>query len=288
MSLPAATRATVEALVRTQRQRDEPEEPRVIGVQARPEWSEPASFSLEGETIRVVPCRSALEVRVELVERSDPGEWLMLLTDRDSRDLGIRIGRLARRRLESIDAWSAVAGSFEARGVDAALRRTPDLAGALLDHRPPAGYPPVSGSILDSDTAWTAFAERVLGLEGLDRDPEVSVLEWLSSGDAAVALGAVTEPLAEAWWEWLTERVGAVALFGRSLAASGRADHAIALGLCARMLLLAQDVETAKVHGRFEQLAGAKLDDLSLQQVVEAAERAAQPRDLRTRRSAAR
>ena len=220
-------------------------------------------------------------MRVELVERDDPAEWLVLLTDRDERDLGRDVlDRLARRRLESIDSWSAVAASFEARGVDAALRRTPDLAGALLDHRPPAGYPPVSGSILDRDTAWTSFAERVLGIEGLDRDPEVSVLEWLSSGDAAVALAAVSEPLAEAWWEWLAERVGAVASFGRALSASGRADLAIAFGLCARVLLGEQDVETAKVHGRFEQLAGAKLDDISLQQVVEAAERAAQPRDL--------
>ena len=56
------------------------------------------------------------------------------------------------------------------------------------------------------------------------RDPEVSVLEWLSSGDAAVALAAVSEPLAEAWWEWLAERVGAVASFGRSLSAAARAD----------------------------------------------------------------
>ena len=120
---------------------------RVIGVHARPEWAEPASFTLEGEPIRVVPCRSALEVRVELVERDDPAEWLVLLTDRDERDLGRTCSTGSQDdRLESIDSWSAVAASFEARGVDAALRRTPDLAGALLDHRPPAGYPPVAGS----------------------------------------------------------------------------------------------------------------------------------------------
>ena len=125
MSLPAATRATVEALVRTQRQRADPdaEACRVIGVQARPEWAGPSSFPVEGRPSgSPVPIRA--RGRAELSDRSDPDEWLVLLTDRDPRDLGIDVmARLARRRLQSIDAWTAVAASFDARTV------TPPCAG---------------------------------------------------------------------------------------------------------------------------------------------------------------
>lgn len=281
MNLPAASRATIEALVRGQRLRDEQRPTRVIGVQARTDWIGPASFAVDGESVRVVPCRSALEVRSQLAERDDPAEWLVLLTDRDERDLGRDVlVRLARRRLEPIDAWSAVAGSFGALGVETSLRRIPDLAGALLEHRPPTGYAPIVGTVLDRDTAWTAYADRVLGLAALDRDPAVGVLEWLSSGDAAVTLAAVSPQLADEWWEWLTERVGVIAPFARSLVTGGRSSDAIAFGLCARLLLGSNDVETARVHGRYEQLAGLKLDDLSLAHVVDAAERACQPRDL--------
>ena len=134
--------------------------------------------------------------------------------------------------------------------------------------------------MLDRDTAWAAFAERVLGVTGIDRDPALAVLEWLASGDAAVGLAAVSDSLAEGWWAWLEAKIGAVAGFGRALAAAGRPADAIALGLCARLVLNADDVETAKVHGRFEQVVGTKLDDQSLAVVVEAAERSAQPRDL--------
>lgn len=283
MTLPAATRATVEALVRTHRQRADPdvETCRVIGVQARPEWQGPQSFPVEGETVRVAPCRSVLEVRVELADRADPDEWLVLVTDRDERDLGLDVmARLARRRLQSIDTWTAVAAAFNARTVDPAVRRTPDLASALLEHRPPSGYPPVVGTVLDRDTAWTALAERVLGVDGLDRDPAHAVLEWLASGNAAVGLAAISDSLADGWWGWLETHIGPVARFGRALATAGRPADAIALGLCGRVVLNADDVETAKVHGRFEQVVGAKLDDGSLTAVVEAAERAAQPRDL--------
>ena len=97
----------VEALVRTQRSapaRMEKTLPRVIGVQARPDWQEATSFDCRRGPVRVAPCRSALEVRAELVESDDPAAWLVVLTDREQRELGLDVlARLARRRLHSID-----------------------------------------------------------------------------------------------------------------------------------------------------------------------------------------
>jgi hypothetical protein len=217
-----------------------------------------------------------------LAERGDPSEWLVILTDRDERDLGVDVvGRLERRRLHTLEPWMAVAASFGAQGVDPALRIVPELAAALLEHRPPSGYQPTAGTVLDRDTAWLAFAQYALGLVGIERDPQAAVLSWLSSNTAEVALAGVATNLAQSLWQWLDERAGVVATFGSTLLASGRGREATALGLCARLLLDAKDAPTARVHGRFDHIVGMKLDDeASLVAIAETAERSAQPGDL--------
>jgi hypothetical protein len=239
-------------------------------------------LTVDGEAVRVVGCPSTLAVRAELVEHDDPSEWLVILTDRDERDLGVDvIGRLARRRLHTLEPWTAIAAFFGAQGVDPALRAVPELAAALLEHRPPSGYPRAAGAVLDSDTAWLAFCEYMVGLVGLERDPQAAVLTWLSSSTAEVALSGVTLSVREAFWQWLNERAGVVAPFGSKLLEAGRGRDAIALGLCARLFLHAEDNVTVRALGNFDQIVGLKLDDeASLTVIAEVAERSAQPDDL--------
>ena len=281
MTAPAASPSALEAIVREQRQRSSDGRSRVVGVRAKPSW-EGGPLTVDGESVRVVACASALAVRAELAERDDPSEWLVILTDRDPRDLGVDVmSRLARHRLHTLDAWLAVCVSFGARELDPALRAIPELAVALLEHRPPSGYPPTAGAVLDRDTAWLAFAQHVLGLVGIERDPEAAVLSWLSSSTAEVALAGVGTAVTQSFWQWLDERAGVVASFGSALLTSGRGREAIALGLCARLLLDASDAATARVHGRFDHIVGMKLDDdAALLALAEAAERSAQPADL--------
>ena len=281
MTAPAASPSALEAIVREQRQRSSDGRSRVVGVRAKPSW-EGGPLTVDGESVRVVACASALAVRAELAERDDPSEWLVILTDRDPRDLGVDVmSRLARHRLHTLDAWLAVCVSFGARELDPALRAIPELAVALLEHRPPSGYPPTAGAVLDRDTAWLAFAQHVLGLVGIERDPEAAVLSWLSSSTAEVALAGVGTAVTQSFWQWLDERAGVVASFGSALLTAGRGREAIALALCARLLLDASDAATARVHGRFDHIVGMKLDDdAALLALAEAAERSAQPADL--------
>jgi hypothetical protein len=281
VTLSAASPAAIEAIVREQRLRSGDGRGRVIGVRAQPTWTA-GPLTVDGELVRVVGCGSTLAVRAELVEQGDLSEWLVILTDRDVRDLGVDVvGRLARRRLHTLEPWMAVAASFSAQGVDPALRTVPELAAALLEHRPPAGYPPTAGAVLERDTAWLAFAQHVLGLSGIERDPQAAVLSWLSSNTAEVALAGVAPTLTESFWKWLGERAGAVAPFGLTLLTSGRGREATGLGLCARLLVDSRDAVTARVHGRFDHIVGMKLDDdATLLAIAEAAERSAQPADL--------
>ncbi len=237
MTAPAATPSALEAIVREQRQRSSDGRSRVVGVRAQPTW-EAGPLTVDGESIRVVGCASALAVRAELAERDDPSEWLVILTDRDPRDLGVDVmSRLTRHRLHTLDAWLAVCVLFGARELDPALRAVPELAVALLEHRPPSGYPPTAGAVLDRDTAWLAFAQHVLGLVGIERDPQAAVLSWLSSSTAEVALAGAGTGVTQSFWPWLDERAGVVAPFGSALLTSGRGREATALGLCARLLL---------------------------------------------------
>ena len=281
MTLPVASSSALEVVVRGERQRSSNGGGRVIGVRAQPVW-ESGPLLVDGEPVRVVGCASALAVRAELAERDDPSEWLVILTDRGARDLGVDVlGRLARRRLHTLEPWMAVAASFNAQGIDPALRAVPELAAALLEHRPQSGYSPTPGTVLDRDTGWLAFCQHVLGLVGLEQDPQAAVLSWLSSNTAEVALTGVATSLAEAFWEWLGERAGVVATFSSALLVSGRGREATALGLCARLLLDAKDAATARIHGRFDNSIGMKFDeDAMLSAIAEAAERAAQPADL--------
>lgn len=279
MSLPTATRSSLEAIVREHQQRSTDARDRVIGVRARPAWAEPP-FSLEGDPVRIVGCASSLAVRAELAERDDPTEWLVILTDRDERDLGADVlGRLVRRRLHTLDPWNAVAASFGATGFDPSLRKLPELADALLEHRPASGYARTSGAVLDRDTAWLAFCEQVVGLRGLDRDPQSALLTWLSASHADALVTGLGERLGDGLWAWLHDRVGDVAAFAAKLLQSGRGRDAIALGLSARLLLGHDDQVTSRVRGRFEAITGTKLTDAALASLAGAAERSSEDAD---------
>ncbi|MCP9485023.1 MAG: BREX-2 system phosphatase PglZ [Gaiellaceae bacterium MAG52_C11] len=248
-------------------------------MRALPAWTEPP-FSLEGDPVRVVGCPSSLAVRAELAERDDPTEWLVILTDRDERDLGADVlGRLVRRRLHTLDPWNAVAASFGATGFDSSLRKLPELASALLEHRPPSGYARTPGAVLDRDTAWLAFCEHVLGLRGLDRDPQAALLAWLSASQADAVVAGLGEHLAEGVWEWLDDRAGDVSTFAANLLRAGRGRDSIALGLSARLLLGHDDLITSRVRGRFEAITGTKLTDSALSSLTDAAERSAEDVD---------
>jgi hypothetical protein len=90
---------------------------RVVAIRALPEWTEEAEFEEGGDHIHVVAGTSLLTVRTALAERDVLDVWLVILTELSESELGAEVlARLARRRLEFIDLWSAAARAFGLTG----------------------------------------------------------------------------------------------------------------------------------------------------------------------------
>ena len=96
---------------------------------------------------------------------------LVLLTDRDSRDLGEGVtARLTGQKVFALDRWQQLTSLFRARQIDPALVAEEWAVDALLAEVPATGYRPAGGGYLDRETALAALAETQAGLSGLDLD----------------------------------------------------------------------------------------------------------------------
>ena len=152
----------------------------VLGVLALPARAERQDLQHDGQVVRIRPAESALAVRAALREHVD-GDWMVVVTDRDDRDLGAGIlAHLVGNRLWRPDAWEALRQAFAASGVAPALASRPgsrDLANALLAARPAEGWPPAPAGVLTRAHAMTSVARTHLGLVG-DVVDAITVLGW--------------------------------------------------------------------------------------------------------------
>lgn len=211
----------------------------VLGIRARPEWTG-AAITFGGKPVAVVPCASALAVREALLSRS-PGEWLVVLTDRDDDDLGTGItAHFVGRRLRSPDPWEAVKHGFEATAIDSALARAEnrtELANALLNATPTGGWPAARSGTLTYDHAMRSVAAAHLGLASASVDLE-RVLEWTTSTNLPRSLANLTslagEPLAGLVVRWIACQAGDLAGVIGTLVLASRAEDVLPLGLVAR------------------------------------------------------
>ncbi len=219
----------------------------VLGVKARPEWSDPAEFEHNGVGVRVVACSSALAVREALLDRAQD-RWLVVLTDRDDNELGLGItAHLTWQRLRQPDAWAAVQDRFGATRIDHRLvtgARARELATGLLAATPPDGWPPARAGLLTGDHAFGAVATERLGLGRIDEQPDLAaVLRWSAGVDAATAIANLRavagDPLVEALLAWVAERCGTCGRAIGPLLREGRAGDAVPLGLVARVVAAA-------------------------------------------------
>jgi hypothetical protein len=248
-TLPEASAAEVRALIA--RARSKGYRGGVIGVHAQARWSGPSQFEVDGAPVRVIACISALAVRAAVAEWDQDG-WLVVLTDRGDADLGDGLlAHLVFQRLNRPSLWDAVRERFQARALDALLVREPhQLAEALLAHAPPDGWPPVRGGLLTRDIAWSALADRVLGLPP-ERLDALGLLEWTLDPVRVAALDRLPSQVASGLLDWLGERTGET---GRCTVATIRAGHgpeAAALALAAGALadLQADPVRAAEARG---------------------------------------
>ncbi len=126
-------------------------------------------------------CSSPLEMREVLSETPDDG--VVILTALQETDLGGDVlARLCMERLFSIESWRMLGDAFQARKLDPRLRGCDWMADLLLENRPPEGYVPVPGGVLDADTAWRTLLSSTLGL--LEARPDLeTLLHWTVADD---------------------------------------------------------------------------------------------------------
>lgn len=226
----------------------------VIGLRARPEWSGPESFEVDGEqAVRVVPCVSALAVREALTGR-DQTPWLVILTDRPDEDLGEDIlAYFVDQRVRTPVLWDVVKDRFRARDLDPRLTAEGrELAQALLAATPSEGWPPARSGFLSRDAAFEALSSRVLGLPG-DRLDEGALLEWSRDPRKAAGLDRLDAAVREKVRGWVGRRLGPVGEAVMEIAARGNTADSVPLGLAAGALASSDGERAVEARGRFGQ-----------------------------------
>jgi hypothetical protein len=209
----------------------------IIAVEAAPDW--PGSEVIESGVgpIRVAPCVSALAVRdvISHWERKD-SETLVILTDRDERDLGEEVlARVWRNRLQRPSGWPAIQHLFRVDRLDPALAEHRWLVDLLVGVAPVHGYPPPPSGFLDIATAWRTLLRHGLRID-VEQPMVVDLLRWGRTDAARAALnGALGEHL-EQISARLAADVGPAAPHLLRLVAGGRGGDLIPFGLVCDVL----------------------------------------------------
>ena len=235
---------------------------RAIGIRVS-RLDRPAALP-DGGDLPLVACPSVLALRERLIDLSAEGPPVVLVTDVANDDLGTDLrGRLAGRRLYSIDLWQLVKDRFRARYVDPRLVEQYDwAAAALLGAEPAGGYPPAPSGFLDAETAWRHLFQRLAGIPRGERHPE-ALLAWALDGDAAERLAGLPDDTRAGLADAVCESAGrtAAVIFKRA----GRlGPRSLSVGLVAAVLFGPEtkgDETAAKARGRLEALLD--LDDLN-------------------------
>lgn len=152
-------------------------EARVLALRSRAMWPGD-SLVCDGQTFEVCQVRSVLEFHERVLDAEERQVPLVCLTELSQNDLGLDlVARLFRKRLHSIDAWTAVRSRFQAQEVEPSLVPQTHLARALIDAEPAGGYSKVRGRVLTADKAWSCLFRYALGIPA-DYLDALSLLQW--------------------------------------------------------------------------------------------------------------
>ncbi|MGH6691466.1 MAG: BREX-2 system phosphatase PglZ, partial [Gammaproteobacteria bacterium] len=233
---------------------------RIVGIQAQPVWSGPESVTIDGSTVHVRPCVSALAVREALGEHADhSGDYLVIVTDVDDLGNGITV-HLAYGRLQSVQHWQAIKESFNAHELDPGLVNSDkDWAPrSLIDYEPPSGWPAAPSGTLTRDFALGHLAEVLLG-NGGDGEPHVEashpdaegLMRWSADPVAVDRWIALPDGVRQGLGGWLASRTGPAGTWTLRAVEAGRGQDAVPLGLVAGLLWHreADSVRAAEARG---------------------------------------
>lgn len=247
-ALPLVNRRIIEALLDAELHSSTGR--RLVLVSARYEDTAPREFTalVQGRPrrVRVDDERSVLGIadawQRHLAECDDDG-LLVITSDVPATQLGwdLRAHAVGRRSL-TVDRVEIVKQLFGATDLDPRIIREGWLLDALLDAEPVNGWPR-AGAVLTLDAAVRALVAVRLGLnaqrggDGLDLDAD-ALLGWSRTATGPARYAELPEAERAGLTEWLVRAVGASAATLLALAADGRGQDAMALGVLSSVLTL--------------------------------------------------
>jgi hypothetical protein len=271
---PAAIRRKVEAWLS-----DPDDRAPAIALRAAPDWKdEERTFTVDGTTVRIAPCRTPLAARAALHDLAE-GERLVLLTELSDDELGDGLlAHISKHHIRTVQPWDVVVEMFRASAVD------PTLAGlgrwaadALIDHAPSGDWPPAPGTVLTRDHALRSL---VAELFGLDRDEidSAGLMEWSTDAARVLRLSGLSPDLLSGLTGYLAETTGPAVVPVMAAARAGHGVDAVPLGLLAGVLwpgptgtaaATAVAVSRARLEAWF---GGVKVDEVQARAFAAAAE----------------
>jgi hypothetical protein len=165
--------------------------------------------------------------------------------------------RLLHADLKEIDPWRVLMAEFHATKVDSRIKADQDLALALLQNRPAAGFPAVTTGVLDLATIWGCVCTQVLALPGADITPR-DVLAWSIDEARTARLRAAPAGIRTSVENWVGERSPLTALL-ISIAAKAPVGDLLPIGIVCGVIHhedAGQNPELLRAQGRLEQITG--------------------------------
>lgn len=229
--------------------------PKVLLIRAEPYWDgEPTLRLPDGQDVTVVACVSPLAVW-EQVSTHRSGPPLVLLSDLTDAELGPGVRSLLfRNKGIQIEPWALIADWFGTQQVDPRLEKEGWAGQALIDAAPAAGWPKLSGTILNRDVALSCLTVSRFSLDIEPDDLDAAALQrWTLQPTAQAALDLLPDLERAGLEEWLVDRFQSTA---RAIAALGRVDRvqdALPLGLVCRALWDAGNPDATRAKGQVDQ-----------------------------------
>jgi hypothetical protein len=250
---------------------------RIMLLRAQPRWSGPPEIQIGEHTVKVTAGISQLAV-LDAYSRLGEDEYLIVLTDRFDQELGSAVRIPAdRQTVQTVDEASLVPALFGVTEVDPRLRTVGLwLPGALLEHRPPQGWPTVPAGTLTAEFAVRALLEQVLGLPVTGTIDSLLLLEQLDGRAARRRWIALEEATRAGLTAAVGRYLGDVAPLALTAISAGTGVSVIAIGLVTDVLwpsvnLAAGSVDQVAARARLERVVGAGITPSSARSYADAA-----------------
>jgi hypothetical protein len=224
-----------------------------------PGWSGTETFEEKGFRFRVISAASLLELRCHLSTLDPQGQdKLVVVADLDQRQIPADVrSRLLHANLREIEPWRVLMAEFHATRVDSRIKANQELAIALLQHRPPSGFPAVTTGVLDLATMWGSVCTCVLGLPNGNPTPR-DVLVWATDDGVSAKLRAAPASIRDEVLAWMQERSPLASLLVRVATQIPAADL-IPVGLVCGVVhheAISHEPDLLRAQGRLDLITG--------------------------------